>query len=112
MRESGELARDAGIFEQLPLVLDLARFPNVAVKASCMPSLVSEPYPYPTLQRAIRHVVEAFGPRRTFWGSDVSRLPCPYIDNVRLFTQECVFLSDEELDWIMGCAIADWLEWR
>ena len=103
---------DEAIFEQLPQVLDLARFPNVAVKASCMPSLVSETYPYPTLQRAIRQVVEAFGPRRTFWGSDVSRLPCPLIDNVRLFTEECPFLSDEDLDWIMGRAIAEWLEWR
>ena len=112
LRESGELARDAGIFEQLPQVLDLARFPNIAVKASCMPSLVSEPYPYPTLQRAIQQVVEAFGPRRTFWGSDVSRLPCPYIENVRLFAEECAFLSDEDLDWIMGRAIAEWLEWK
>ena len=103
---------DEAIFEQLPQVLDLARFPNVAVKASCMPSLVSETYPYPTLQRAIRQVVEAFGPRRTFWGSDVSRLPCPLIDNVRLFTEECPFLSNEDLDWIMGRAIAEWLEWR
>ena len=103
---------DEAIFEQLPQVLDLARFANVAVKASCMPSLVSETYPYPTLQRAIRQVVEAFGPRRTFWGSDVSRLPCPLIDNVRLFTEGCPFLSDEDLDWIMGRAIAEWLEWR
>ena len=103
---------DQAIFEQLPQVLDLARFPNVAVKASCMPSLVNEPYPYPTLQRAIRQVVEAFGPRRTFWGSDISRLPCPLTDNVRLFTEECPFLSNEDLDWIMGRAIAEWLEWR
>ena len=65
---------DEAIFEQLPQVLDLARFSNVAVKTSCMPSFVSETYPYPTLQRAIRQVVQAFGPRRTFWGSDISRL--------------------------------------
>ena len=77
-----------------------------------MPSLVNEPYPYPTLQRAIQQVVEAFGPKRTFWGSDVSRLPCPYIENVHLFAEECAFLSDEDLDWIMGRAIAEWLEWK
>ena len=103
--------RDDAIFEQLPDVLDLARFPNVAAKASCMPSLVTEPYPFPTLQRAIREVVEAFGPKRTFWGSDVSRLTCSYADNMRLFTEACPFLSDEDLDWIMGGAIAEWLKW-
>ena len=30
----------------------------------------------------------------------------------RLFTKERPFLSDEDLDWIMGRAIAEWLEWQ
>ena len=102
---------DDGIFTHLPNVLALARYPNVAVKASCMPSLVTEGYPYPTLQRAIADVVRAFGPERTFWGSDLSRLPCPLLENVRLFTEACTFLSSEDLDWIMGRGIAAWLDW-
>lgn len=102
---------DEGIFTHLPNVLALARYPNVAVKASCMPSLVTEGYPYPTLQRAIADVVRAFGPERTFWGSDLSRLPCPLVENVMLFTEACTFLSSEDLDWIMGRGIAAWLDW-
>lgn len=39
-------------------------------------------------------------------------LPCPLLDNVRLFTEACSFLSAEDLDWIMGRGVAEWLSWR
>ena len=99
------------LLERLAPTLGLAQHPNIAVKASCMPNLVSEPYPFTTLQRAIEQVVEAFGSQRTFWGSDVSRLECSLRENVTLFTEECAFLSAEDIEWIMGRAIAEWLNW-
>jgi hypothetical protein len=56
-------------------------------------------------------VVDAFGPQRCFWGTDLSHLPCPYKQVVTLFTEELHFLSDADKEWIMGRAIAEWLNW-
>ena len=99
------------LMEAINPTLELAIHPNIAVKASCMPSLVSEPFPFPTLQPMIQRIVEAFGPRRTFWGSDVTRLPCQLSENVRLFTEECSFLNEEELKLVMGQGISEFLNW-
>jgi L-fuconolactonase len=93
------------------VLLRFARFKNVAVKASCLPCYVDEAYPFPTLHPQIRRVVEAFGPERVFWGTDLSQLPCPYRQAVTLFTEELDFLSTSDKEWIMGRAIARWLNW-
>ena len=92
-------------------VIKLARLPNVAVKVSALPCYVNEPYPFPTLHPLVRRVVDAFGPRRCFWGTDLSHLTCPYKQCVTLFTEEMESLSSTELEWIMGRGIAEWLNW-
>ena len=92
-------------------VVKLARLPNVAVKVSALPCYVNEPYPFPTLHPLVRRVVDAFGPQRCFWGTDLSHLPCPYKQVVTLFTEEMKSLSSTELEWIMGRGIAEWLGW-
>lgn len=89
----------------------LARSSNVAVKASGLPSYVAEDYPFPSLHPHIRRVVDAFGPERVFWGTDLSHLPCPYRQAVTLFTEELNFLSAVEKEWIMGRGLARWLDW-
>lgn len=91
--------------------LSLARYPNVAVKASALPCLVSEPFPFPSLIEPIQMTFDAFGPQRMFWGSDLSRLPCSYSEAIRLFTDELDFLSDTDKAWIMGRGLATWLDW-
>ena len=93
------------------VLLKFARLPNVAVKASCLPCYVDEPYPFPTLHPQIQRVVDAFGPERVFWGTDLSQLPCPYRKAVTLFTEELDFLSASDKEWIMGKALANWLNW-
>jgi len=92
-------------------VVKLARHKNVAVKVSALPCYVNEPYPFPTLHPLVRRVVDAFGPQRCFWGTDLSHLPCPYKQVVTLFTEEMKSLTSTELDWIMGRALAEWLNW-
>lgn len=99
------------VLPRLEPVLDLADVLNIAVKASCMPSLVNESYPFSSLHPAIKLIVECFGRERVFWGSDVSRLPCSQEENVRLFTEACRFLSDQDLEWIMGRGVREWLGW-
>lgn len=93
------------------LLLGFARMANVGVKLSCLPCYVAEPYPYPTLHPQIRRVVETFGPRRLFWGTDLSQLPCSYRQAVTLFTEELGFLTEQDKEWIMGRALAEWLRW-
>jgi predicted TIM-barrel fold metal-dependent hydrolase len=92
-------------------VVALARYANVAVKATCAPSGVAEKYPFPSLHEPLRRIIEAFGPQRVFWGSDLTRLPCTYLECKRLFTDELRFLSADDLEWIMGRAICKWLDW-
>ena len=72
---------------------------------------MDEPYPFPSLHPIVRRVVDAFGPERCFWGTDLSHLPCPYKQVVTLFTEEMKSLSPSELEWIMGRGIAKWLNW-
>ena len=92
-------------------LLRLASFENVAVKATCVPTSVSEDYPYPALQRRVRRVIDAFGPCRTFWGSDLTRLRGSYQEFVSLFTREMSFLGAEDLAWVMGRGVREWLNW-
>ncbi len=103
--------RDDRAFAHLPALLALAKVPNIAVKASGIPEYSTEPYPYRNLHRYIASVVAEFGPRRVFWGSDLTRLPCSYRECVTMFTEEMPFLSSDDREWIMGRAISEWLRW-
>jgi predicted TIM-barrel fold metal-dependent hydrolase len=100
------------VFEGLPAVCALAKHANVAVKASGMPSLSTEAYPFRDLHRHIRTLVEAFGPRRTFWGTDLTRMPCTYYECITLFTEHLPWLKGEDLEWVMGRGVREWLGWR
>ena len=102
-------AKDLG--PGVDLLLKFARFQNVGVKISCLPCYVGEPYPYPTLHPQIRRVLDAFGPQRMMWGTDLSQSPCSYRQNVTLITEELDFLSASDKEWIMGKALAQWLRW-
>jgi len=95
----------------IDVLLKFARMKNVGVKASCLPCYVDEPYPFPTLHPQIHRVVDAFGPQRIFWGTDLSQMPCSYRQAVTLFTEELDFLSAQDKEWIMGRALAHWLRW-
>jgi predicted TIM-barrel fold metal-dependent hydrolase len=99
------------VFEDLPAVCALAKRPNVAVKASGMPSLSTQEYPFRDLHDAIRRLVDAFGPRRTFWGTDLTRMPCSYRECIDLFTKEQPWLKGEDLEWVMGRGVREWLGW-
>jgi L-fuconolactonase len=99
------------VWEDLPAVCALARHPNVAVKASGMPSLSKEPYPFRDLHPHVRALVDAFGPARTFWGTDLTRSPCSYYECIALFTQHLPWLTGRDLELVMGRAICDWLDW-
>jgi predicted TIM-barrel fold metal-dependent hydrolase len=95
-------------------ILALARYPNVCVKVSAAPCYSSEPYPFRNLHEPLRRIIEGFGAKRSFWGSDLSRLPksCSYRQAVTMFTEALDFLKGSDLDWVMGRAAMECLNWR
>src|SRR5947199_199227 len=107
----GTAKKDDAAFAELPELCRLARRPNVAVKASALPCYSTEPYPFRGLHKHIRQVYDAFGPRRMFWGTDWTRLTCPWRQAGTLFTEELPWLPGEDTEWIMGRAICEWLGW-
>lgn len=92
-------------------LLALAALPNVAVKASALPCFVTEPFPFPSITRAVYELVGAFGAERVFFGSDLSRLPCPYEQLVEVFRDRLPELTADERRLVLGDALGAWLGW-
>ena len=99
-------------FDQEHEVLALASRSNLCVKLTALPCHSRLPVrPWPDMTPRIRRLIDAFGPERCFWGSDLSRLPCPYRDLIDHFEQDLDWLSNDDLDLIMGRALLTWLRW-
>jgi predicted TIM-barrel fold metal-dependent hydrolase len=101
----------------LPATIDqaaaLAKYPNVSVKLSAAPFYSTEPYPFRDMTRYIRLLFDAYGPRRCYWGTDITNsfAKASYRQRVTHFTEELDFLSEDDKDWIMGRAIVERLGW-
>ncbi|MGZ8230584.1 MAG: amidohydrolase family protein [Burkholderiales bacterium] len=104
--------KDAEAFAEFDKLLALAKRPNVAAKASALPCYSSDVYPFMSLHPYIRLAYDAFGPKRLFWGSDLSRSPIPYRQHVTMFTEEIRWLTADDQAWIMGRGLCEWLGWR
>ena len=108
----GRGGTDDAAFADLPEMLALARLPNVGVKMSGAPSYSSQPYPYKNIHGYLRQIFEAFGPDRCFWGTDITRMPCSWLQCVTMFTEELPWLKGRDLERVMGGAFVDWLGWK
>ena len=104
--------KDTEAFRDLDMLLAIAKRPNVAAKASALPCYSTGKYPYRELQDNIRRVYDAFGPKRMFWGTDLSRSPIPYRQHVTMFTEEIPWLTSDDKEWIMGRGVCEWLGWK
>ncbi len=104
--------KDAAALAHLLDLLALAQYPNVAVKATGVPSYSSEPYPYRNLHPHLRRIYEVFGPERVFWRSDITRMTCSWRQCVTLFTEELPWLTEHDKELIMGRALCTWLDWH
>jgi predicted TIM-barrel fold metal-dependent hydrolase len=67
----GRWQRGAG-GEILPDLLALALLPNVAVKLSTAPSLSSGAYPFTDVWQFVGPLLEAYGPERLLWATDIT----------------------------------------
>ena len=59
--------RDHEAMEHMPNLLALAKYPNVAVKATGAPGYSTESYPFPIMQEYLKKIFAAFGPGRMCW---------------------------------------------
>ena len=99
-------------FDDLPEMLALARLPNIAVKISGAPSYSKDIYPFRDVHEPTRRIIEAFGPSRSFWGTDITRMPCSYRECVTMFTEEMPWLTGKEKELVMGRGLCDWVGWK
>ncbi len=98
-------------YRTLLQLLPLARHPNIAVKATGQAGYALDPYPFRSIHDALYRVFDAFGPRRMFWGTDITRMHCTWRQCVTLFTEELPWLNGADLEQVMGKAFCDWIGW-
>jgi predicted TIM-barrel fold metal-dependent hydrolase len=103
--------KDHAAMAHMPALLALARFPNVAVKATGAPGYSAEAYPFPVMAGYVRQVFDAFGPERVFWGTDITKMPCSWRQCVTMFTEEMPWMGAADLGLVMGGAVRAWWGW-
>jgi predicted TIM-barrel fold metal-dependent hydrolase len=111
------LATEAIQNRTIPAVIDqavaLAKYPNVSIKISSIPNASLDPYPFRDMTVHLRRVFDAYGPRRCYWGTDItnSLAKATYRQRITHFTETLDFLSEEDKDWVMGRGILERLKW-
>lgn len=103
-------AKGDAAFPNMSELTALARFPNVAVKLTGGPFYADDAYPFKSLHKHYRAMYDAFGPRRLFWGTDITKMPCSWAQCVGHF-QEIDWIPEADKALIMGDAVCDWLGW-
>jgi predicted TIM-barrel fold metal-dependent hydrolase len=103
--------------DAVPALIDqavaLAKYPNVSCKLSSSPGVSIEPYPFRDVAVHLHRVFDAYGPQRSYWGTDMTNsfAKASYKQRITHFTEELSFLSESDKDWIMGRAILQRLNW-
>ncbi|MBW6399819.1 amidohydrolase [Roseomonas sp. HJA6] len=103
--------KGAAAFANIDAVTALARFPNVALKATGAPGYSQQGYPFRDIHDGLHRLYDAFGPDRFFWGTDITRMPCTWTQCITLFTEELPWLRGDALTRVMGPAFRDWIGW-
>lgn len=104
--------KDHEAMTHMPELLALAKHPNIGVKATGAPGYSAEAYPFPIMQDYVCQVFEAFGPTRTFWGTDITKMPCSWRECIEMFTDGLDWLKGDDQRLVMGDAILDWWGWK
>jgi predicted TIM-barrel fold metal-dependent hydrolase len=109
-----DIAKAGTIKNAIDDVVALAKYSNVSVKVSSAPTYSLEPYPWRDMSEHIKRCFDAYGPRRCYWGTDITNAfhKSTYRQRITHFTQELKFLSEEDKAWVMGRAILARLGWN
>lgn len=104
--------KGSAAFADIAAVTALARFPNVALKATGAPGYSQQGYPFRDIHDGLHRLYDAFGPDRFFWGTDITRMPCTWRQCITLFTEELPWLQGPQMARVMGGAVCDWIGWK
>ena len=107
------LAKEGRMSQAIGEAVALARFPNVSIKMSNIANSSLDSYPFPDMTVHLRRVFDAYGPRRCYWGTDLTQsyARATWRQRVTHFTEQLTFMSESDKDWIMGRAILERLNW-
>ena len=113
MGATGAFVKDGTINDAIGATVALAKHPNVSVKLSASPGLSQEAYPWRDVATYVQRVFDAYGPQRSYWGTDLTNtwVKGSYRQRVTHFTETLRFLSESDKDWVMGRAIMQRLNW-
>ena len=113
MGVSAAIVKDNKLEEAIGQTVALAKYPNVSVKVSASPGMSREPYPFRDVPPILKRVFDAYGPQRSYWGTDLtnSYAKASYRQRISQFTEELSFLGESDKDWVMGRAIMQRLNW-
>jgi predicted TIM-barrel fold metal-dependent hydrolase len=113
MNVTAAMVAENKLAEGIAATVALAKHPNVSVKVSASPGLSKEPYPFRDVTEHVKRVFDAYGPQRSYWGTDItnSYAKASYRQRISHFTEELSFLSESDKDWVMGRAIMQRLKW-
>ena len=103
-------AKGDAAFPNMKQLTALACYPNVAVKLTGGPFYADDAFPFKSLHKPYRALYDAFGPRRLFWGTDITKMPCSWTECVTHF-QDIAWIPAADKALIMGDAICDWIGW-
>jgi predicted TIM-barrel fold metal-dependent hydrolase len=100
---------------QFDAVLELAQYPNLALKWCHAPNLFSEqPYPYRDALPVLRRAIDAFGADRIMWASDYTQARTEMgitWAQALYYILESDQLSDTEKQWLLGSSVRKALQW-
>lgn len=104
--------KDEAAMTHIPALLELAKFPNIGVKATGAPGYSAEAYPFPKMLGYLKQIHNAFGSHRMFWGTDITKMPCSWAQCRTQFTEALPGLTAEDKRLIMGDALCAWWGWK
>jgi predicted TIM-barrel fold metal-dependent hydrolase len=99
-------------FAQLPELLELATFNNIALKWAHAPLLSEEPYPFRDVRDVFHRVVERFGVERVMWGSDwtVDTSHVSWLESLATVLDDDAFTLEEKAA-LLGGTVRSVLRW-
>jgi predicted TIM-barrel fold metal-dependent hydrolase len=113
LKQPHEPPAPADAWDDLPMVLDLAKRDNMVIKVSGACTLSHQPYPYPDIWDRLAQIFDAWGMERCLWGTDWTRAAAVlnYEQGVQPFLTTDR-LSDSDRAMLMGAACARVYGWE
>ena len=112
LRQPFEPPPPADPFGDLPKVLSLATYENVAIKITGACTLSHQPYPYADIWEPLKRIFDSFGINHCLWGTDWTRAVnlLTYAEGVDAFVNSEV-LSTSDRSALMGGNVARIYAW-